>query len=133
MAKAQSIIEAAVTDHPLVLSDPAPTIRVNELGDNSVNFIVRPWARTSDYWDVYWDLMRTVKERFDAAGINIPFPQRDLHLAGPVEVVVSASKTARNDSGAHHTASGRPPQPSASSAGSNEPGPTRTDDDDAEN
>lgn len=87
LSLAQSIIEKAVSNHSKVLSDPAPNIRVNELGDNSVNFIVRPWASTADYWEVYWDLTRTIKEQFDAAGINIPFPQRDLHLSGPVEVV----------------------------------------------
>jgi small conductance mechanosensitive channel len=52
----------------------------DELGDSSVNFICRPWARTEDYWTVYWDLTRQVKERFDAAGVSIPFPQRDVHL-----------------------------------------------------
>ncbi len=49
-------------------------------GDSSVDFIVRPWVRTAEYWDVYWDITRKVKERFDAEGISIPFPQRDVHL-----------------------------------------------------
>ncbi|MEE4299449.1 MAG: mechanosensitive ion channel family protein, partial [Pseudomonadales bacterium] len=89
MASAQQIIEDAVAAHEKVLEEPAPTIKVHSLGDNSVNFIVRPWVRTPDYWDVYWDLTRTIKERFDAEGINIPFPQRDLHLSGPIEVVMS--------------------------------------------
>ncbi|MBZ0172906.1 MAG: hypothetical protein K8E66_11035, partial [Phycisphaerales bacterium] len=57
--------------------------------DNSVNFIVRPWATTSDYWDVYWDVTRTMKERFDAEGVGIPYPQRDLHIPEPVRVVVT--------------------------------------------
>ena len=56
-----------------------PEIHLHELGDSSVNFIVRPWVKTDDYWDVYWDLMRTVKIRFDEEGISIPFPQRDVH------------------------------------------------------
>ena len=60
--------------------DPAPVIRVSELADNSVNFIVRPWVNTSDYWDVYWDVTRAVKIRFDEEDITIPFPQRDSHL-----------------------------------------------------
>jgi len=94
LSLAQSIIEKAVSNHPKVLNDPAPNIRVNELGDNSVNFIVRPWASTADYWEVYWDLTRTIKIQFDAAGINIPFPQRDLHLSGPVEVVFKDPNTA---------------------------------------
>jgi small conductance mechanosensitive channel len=55
-------------------------IKLHELGDSSVNFIVRPWVESDDYWDVYWDLMRTVKVRFDEEGISIPFPQRDVHL-----------------------------------------------------
>ena len=45
-----------------------------------MDFIVRPWCKTDDYWDVHWDVTRTVKERFDADGISIPFPQRDVHL-----------------------------------------------------
>ncbi|MFV1996156.1 MAG: mechanosensitive ion channel family protein, partial [Verrucomicrobiales bacterium] len=59
---------------------PAPVIKVNELADSSVNFICRPWAKTGDYWDVYWDLTRQVKETFDAEGISIPYPQRDVHV-----------------------------------------------------
>lgn len=88
LARAQSIIESIVSSHPKVLKDPAPTIKLHELADSSVNFIVRPWSKTGDYWDVYWDVTRAVKERFDAEGVQIPFPQRDLHLPGPVEVVV---------------------------------------------
>lgn len=80
IAEAQEVLERVVAAHPLVLKDPEPTIRVNELADSSVNFIVRPWAKGSDYWVVYWDLMRQVKEAFDAAGITIPFPQQDLHV-----------------------------------------------------
>ena len=53
---------------------------VHELTDSSVNIVCRPWVNTADYWTVYWDLMRQVKERFDAEGISIPFSQRDVHL-----------------------------------------------------
>jgi small conductance mechanosensitive channel len=77
--QALHILEEAVTAHPLVLKDPEPTIRVNELADSSVNLICRPWVKTEDYWTVYWDLMRYVKELFDAAGISIPYPQQDVH------------------------------------------------------
>ncbi|MEM1437103.1 MAG: mechanosensitive ion channel domain-containing protein [Pseudomonadota bacterium] len=125
ISTAQSIIEEVVTSHPKVLPEPVPTIRVNELGDNSVNFVVRPWARTSDYWDVYWDLMRAVKERFDAAGINIPFPQRDLHLSGPVEVVVSGARPAA-DSGLAGTGvrgAVRTAEAPSSAGSTSEPGP----------
>ena len=69
-----------VAAHPLVLDEPEPVIRVHELADSSVNFVVRPWVKGEDYWTVYWDLMQQVKERFDADGISIPFPQRDVHL-----------------------------------------------------
>ncbi len=78
--KAHSVLERVVNAHALVLKDPAPVIKVSELADSSVNFIVRPWSKTSDYWDVYWDLTRTVKEEFDKEGISIPFPQQDVHM-----------------------------------------------------
>jgi small conductance mechanosensitive channel len=72
----QEIAEA----HEKVLSDPEPMIKLHELGDSSVNFVVRPWVNTEDHWDVYWDITRAVKMRFDEEGISIPFPQRDVHL-----------------------------------------------------
>ncbi|MHC4826906.1 MAG: mechanosensitive ion channel family protein [Planctomycetota bacterium] len=80
IAKAQAILERIVGEHPLVLKDPAPVIKVHELGDSSVNFVCRPWSKTSDYWNVFWDVTRAVKEQFDAEGISIPFPQRDVHV-----------------------------------------------------
>ena len=80
ITKAQSILEKIVKDHPLVLGSPEPVIRVNELADSSVNFVCRPWAKTSDYWTVYWDITRQVKEQFDQNSISIPFPQRDVHV-----------------------------------------------------
>ena len=76
------VLEDAIEAQPLVLKDPKPTIEVNELADSSVNLICRPWVKTSDYWTVYWDLMRSVKERFDAAGISIPYPQQEVHFIG---------------------------------------------------
>ena len=77
---AQRIMEEVVTQHPLVLKEPAPVVRLHELGESSVNFVCRPWSKTSDYWAVYWDITRKVKEQFDAEGVSIPFPQRDVHL-----------------------------------------------------
>jgi small conductance mechanosensitive channel len=74
------VLEETVGAHPLVMNDPEPTIRVNELADSSVNLICRPWVKTSDYWNVYWDLMHQVKERFDDVGISIPYPQQDVHV-----------------------------------------------------
>lgn len=80
LAATQRVLEELVAAHPLVLAEPAPVVRVHELADSSVNLIVRPWAKTADYWQVYWDLTQQIKERFDAEGISIPFPQRDVHL-----------------------------------------------------
>jgi small conductance mechanosensitive channel len=80
IAKALSILEKIVKDHPLVLGSPEPVVRVNELADSSVNFVCRPWVKTSDYWTVYWDVTRQVKEQFDQNSISIPFPQRDVHV-----------------------------------------------------
>ena len=77
---AQGVLEQLVSSHPLVLKDPEPVIRVHELADSSVNFICRPWVKTADYWSVYWDLTRMVKETFDAEGISIPYPQQDVHM-----------------------------------------------------
>ena len=78
--KAQKILEDIISSHELVLKDPEPVIRLHELGESSVNFIVRPWAKTDDVWTVFWDVTREVKKRFDAEGISIPFPQRDVHI-----------------------------------------------------
>jgi small conductance mechanosensitive channel len=63
-----------------ILKDPPPTIAVSELADSSVNFVVRPWVKSSDYWPVYFDLLETIKTRFDEVGITIPYPQMDVHL-----------------------------------------------------
>ena len=76
----QTVLHDIVKNHPKVLADPAPTIKLHSLGDSSVNFICRPWVNTVDYWDVYWDITNTVKKRFDSEGISIPFPQRDVHV-----------------------------------------------------
>ena len=78
--KAEQIIEEVVTEHELVLDDPAPVVVTHALADSSVNIVCRPWAKTSDWWQVKTDLTREVKRRFDAAGISIPFPQRDVHV-----------------------------------------------------
>jgi small conductance mechanosensitive channel len=80
IVKVEKILADIVNAHEAVLDDPEPMIKLNELGESSVNFVVRPWVKTEDYWDTYWDLMRTVKMRFDAEGITIPFPQHDVHV-----------------------------------------------------
>jgi len=78
--KAQKILEQIVNDQELVLKDPKPVIKLHELADSSVNFICRPWIKTENYWDVYWNITQEVKRRFDQEGISIPFPQRDIHI-----------------------------------------------------
>ena len=92
VSKAIAILEEAIKSHPKVLAEPVPVVKLHELGDNSVNLIARPWSNTADYWDVYWDLTSDVKRRFDEAGINIPFPQRDIHVPGPIEVILAGGK-----------------------------------------
>ncbi|MDN3525813.1 mechanosensitive ion channel [Halomonas sabkhae] len=74
------VLESVVADDSRVLADPAPNIRIGSLGDSSVNWIVRPWVNAGDYWDVYWEMTEEIKRRFDREGINIPFPQRDVHV-----------------------------------------------------
>lgn len=78
--EAEKIFAEILAADERVLKTPAPIIKVNTLGESSVDFIVRPWVRTEDYVDVMRDCTREVKMRFDAAGINIPYPQRDVHL-----------------------------------------------------
>ncbi len=78
--QAEAVLKSIVEAHPKVQKIPAPLIKLHVLGESSVDFIVRPWAKPEDYWDVYWDITREVKMRFDAEGISIPFPQRDVHI-----------------------------------------------------
>ena len=78
--KAKDILTQLVTADSRVLKDPAPVVAVLELADSSVNFAVRPWVKTADYWDLYFDLTEKVKLTFDQQGISIPFPQTDVHL-----------------------------------------------------
>ncbi|HUU82163.1 MAG TPA: mechanosensitive ion channel domain-containing protein [Phycisphaerae bacterium] len=78
--KAKRILADILAKDTRVLADPAVTIGVLELGDSSVNLAVRPWVKTGDYWDVFFEVTEAVKVQFDAQGISIPFPQRDVHL-----------------------------------------------------
>lgn len=89
MEKAQRILEQVVNNHPLVLKEPKPVVQVHALAESSVNYICRPWVKTPDYWTVYWDITREVKERFDAEGVSIPYPQRDVHLITQTAVDVT--------------------------------------------
>ena len=78
--KAERVLNEILAAHESVLDDPESMVRVHALGESSVDFIVRPWVKTPDYWDVHWDVTRAVKMRFDEEGISIPFPQRDVHI-----------------------------------------------------
>ena len=78
--KAKALIEEAMGEDQRILKDPEPVVLLMELADSSVNFAVRPWVNSSDYWVVRSDLMEKVKEKFDANSISIPYPQTDVHL-----------------------------------------------------
>lgn len=81
IGKALNAMRAVVSSDERVLADPEAMYVVTELGDSAVNVMARYWTAPEDYWNARFELTRAVKERFDAEGINIPFPQRDLHLA----------------------------------------------------
>jgi small conductance mechanosensitive channel len=78
--KARKIMEEVLAKDERILKDKATQISVVELADSSVNFVVRPWAKVSDYWGVYMDAMENIKKAFDEQGISIPYPQQDVHL-----------------------------------------------------
>ena len=73
-------LQSLVAADDRILDDPPVTIAVSELADSSVNFVVRPWVKTADYWGVYFGLTEAIKKRFDEAGISFPYPQQDVHL-----------------------------------------------------
>jgi small conductance mechanosensitive channel len=78
--QAKTILQQIIDQDERVLKDPAPVVAVSELADSSVNFVVRPWVNSADYWAVLWDTNEKVKYAFDEAGIGIPFPQMELHV-----------------------------------------------------
>ena len=78
--KVRKTLEELIAAEARILPEPLPTIAVSALADSSVNFVVRPWVKTSDYWGVMFDMTEAIKKRFDADGISFPFPQRDVHL-----------------------------------------------------
>ncbi|TKG91060.1 mechanosensitive ion channel [Puteibacter caeruleilacunae] len=78
--KAKDILLKVAADGKSVLPEPAPFVEVSELADSSVNFTVRVWVKSENYWDAYFDLPEKVKKAFDAEGISIPFPQQDVHM-----------------------------------------------------
>ena len=78
--KARAAIESVLKGFPEILEFPAPDILVSEMADSSVNFVVRPWCKPEDYFKIYFGVIEGIKKKFDAEGISIPFPQRDVHL-----------------------------------------------------
>lgn len=80
MKKVRKILKSMLDGDERILKEPAPQIIVKELGDNSVNFAVRAYINSGDFWNVYFEMTENVKDRFDSEGINIPYPQRDVHL-----------------------------------------------------
>ena len=87
LKKAKQVIEQVLAGDDRVLDEPAPTVAVHELADSSVNFVVRPWVNSADYWDVYFDTTAKVKLSLDQNSISIPYPQRDIHMKNGLATV----------------------------------------------
>ena len=85
LGKTREVVEQVLSSDNRVLKQPAWTVGVCELADSSVNFVVRPWVKSSDYWGAYFDLYENIKIALDQAGIEIPFPQQDVHLISKSE------------------------------------------------
>lgn len=80
LSKVKAVLNEIISKEERIHKDPAPQVAVAELADSSVNFVVRVWTDTADYWGVKFDITETIKNRFDDEGIGIPFPQRDIHI-----------------------------------------------------
>ena len=80
LLQAKQLLQEILAEDERILKEPEPVVAVSELAESSVNFVVRPWVNTADYWAVLWDTNEKVKLRFDEAGISIPFPQMDVHF-----------------------------------------------------
>ncbi len=78
--KAKEVLQKVLNEEERVLDTPEANIAVSELADSSVNFVVRPWVKTSEYWNVYFGLTEKIKIAFDKEGISIPYPQQDVHM-----------------------------------------------------
>ncbi len=90
--KAIGVVEALAQGDSRVLDDPAPMVVVGELADNSVNLVIRLWCRSGDYWPLKFDMTKALKQRMDAEGISIPYPQRTLHVVGPAAASAVAAE-----------------------------------------
>lgn len=80
IAQVKAVLQQIIDADERILPDPAPLIAVSELADSSVNFITRLWVKSGDYWGVYFDMNEQIKLQFDAAGIELPYPQQDIHI-----------------------------------------------------
>lgn len=80
MKKARDLIWQVLNADERILKDPEAVVAVGELGDSSVNFVVRPWVKSADFWGVKWDFLENIKNTFDANGVSIPYPQQDVHM-----------------------------------------------------
>ena len=80
IAKAKELINSIIEKDSRILKEPAPMIAVSELADSSVNFVVRAWCESSNYWGIFFDMQETIKVEFDKAKISIPYPQTDVHV-----------------------------------------------------
>ena len=78
--KVKAIVTTLAEQHPLALAEPAPQVRLSAHGDSSLTYVVRVWCKNADYWDVYFDLTESIKKAFDENGVEIPFPQMDVHV-----------------------------------------------------
>lgn len=78
--KVKEVLNTIIKNHPLIIMEPEPLVRVIEHADSSINFTVKVWCKKENYWDIYYDLNEQVKITFDQEGISIPFPQNDIHL-----------------------------------------------------
>jgi small conductance mechanosensitive channel len=98
--KAEGVIRGILAEHPKVLKEPEAVVKVHELGDSSVNLVVRPWVLRDDYWDVHWDVTREIKLRFDREGISIPYPQQDVHFKvdAPAPTAAAAMEISETES-----------------------------------
>lgn len=91
LQKARRVIDGVLSSDPRILADPAPVVAVHEMASSSINFVVRPWVKTADYWKVYWDLTEKLKVAIDDNGLTIPFPQQDVHIKTDVPISVLKS------------------------------------------
>ena len=80
LAHVKNVLKDIISKDERILAEPASQVAVAELADSSVNFVVRVWTKSADYWAVKFDMTETIKNRFDAEGIGIPFPQREIHI-----------------------------------------------------